>query len=161
FARRGPFVKARRLRITTTRTAKGSSDAAAVRGARRTFDRLARPLGLCLVLCAGQSAATSRQHLTEEPSPIELRIGLLRGGSYDVVAMPLEAYVARVVAGEAAPRSAPAALEALAIAVRTFALANRGRHGADRFDLCDQTHCQVMRAATAATEQAAQNTRGR
>ena len=45
--------------------------------------------------------------------------------------------------------------------IRTFALANRGRHRADGFDLCDQTHCQVVRTATAATERAAQATAGR
>ena len=46
-------------------------------------------------------------------------------------------------------RSKPPALEALAITIRTFALANAGRHRADGFDLCDQTHCQVLRAANA------------
>lgn len=65
-----------------------------------------------------------------------------------------------MLAGEAAPNSPPAALEALAITVRTYALANRGRHHADGFDLCDQTHCQVMRAATVATERAAAATAG-
>ena len=74
--------------------------------------------------------------------------------------IPLETYVARVLAGEAARDSPPAALEALAITVRTFALANRGRHRADGFDLCDQTHCQVLRPATAATERAATATAG-
>jgi SpoIID/LytB domain protein len=74
--------------------------------------------------------------------------------------MPLETYVARVLAGEAARDSAPAALEALAIAIRTFALANPGRHRADGFDMCDQTHCQVLRAATATTERATQATEG-
>src|SRR5262249_59617267 len=54
--------------------------------------------------------------------------------------------------------SQPAALEALAITIRTFAAANLSRHGADGFDLCDQTHCQVVRAAVAATERAAQAT---
>jgi stage II sporulation protein D len=73
----------------------------------------------------------------------------------------MEAYVARVLAGEAARDSQPAALEALAITIRTFALANPGRHRADGFDLCDQTHCQVLRTATAATERAAQATAGR
>ena len=34
------------------------------------------------------------------------------------------------------------------------------RHRADGFDLCDQTHCQVVRAAIAATERAAQATAG-
>jgi len=91
-----------------------------------------------------------------------LRIGVARaGGGYTVTTVPLEAYVARVLAGEAARDSQPAALDALAIAVRTYALANRGRHRADGFDLCDETHCQVMRAATAATERAAAATAGR
>ena len=35
--------------------------------------------------------------------------------------------------------------EALAIAARTFAFANRRRHARDGFDLCDSTHCQVLR----------------
>ncbi|HMB79724.1 MAG TPA: SpoIID/LytB domain-containing protein [Vicinamibacterales bacterium] len=83
------------------------------------------------------------------------------GGGYTVTDMPMETYVARVLAGEAVRDSQPAALEALAITIRTFALANRGRHRADGFDLCDQTHCQVVRAATAATDRAAQATAGR
>jgi SpoIID/LytB domain protein len=73
----------------------------------------------------------------------------------------METYVARVLAGEALRDSQPAALEALAITIRTFALANLARHRADGFDLCDQTHCQVLRAAVAATERAAQATAGR
>src|SRR5581483_469493 len=86
---------------------------------------------------------------------------LSSGGGYHVETIPLETYVARVVAGEAARDSQPAALEALAIAVRTFALANRGRHRADAFDVCDQTHCQVVRAATDATDRAARATANR
>jgi stage II sporulation protein D len=98
---------------------------------------------------------------TVNPEPA-LRIGVAKpGGGYAIETMPLETYVARVVAGEALRNSQPAALEALAITVRTFALANRGRHRADNFDLCDQTHCQVVRTATAATERAAQATAGR
>ena len=96
------------------------------------------------------------------PPELPLRIGIARpAGGHTVTTIPLEAYVARVLAGEAARDSPPAALEALAIAVRTFTLANRGRHGADGFDLCDETHCQVMRAATTATERAANATAGR
>jgi stage II sporulation protein D len=84
-----------------------------------------------------------------------IRIGVLKSGSYEIVVLPVETYVARVLAGEALPGSEPAALETLAIAIRTYALENRGRHRADGFDLCDQTHCQVMRASTPATERAA------
>jgi len=89
-----------------------------------------------------------------------IRIGVLKNGSYEIVALPMETYVARVLAGEALPGSEPAALETLAIAIRTYALGNRGRHRADGFDLCDQTHCQVMRTATPATERAALATVG-
>jgi SpoIID/LytB domain protein len=39
--------------------------------------------------------------------------------------------------------------------------ANFGKHGAAGFDLCDQTHCQVMRTATPETERAAQATKGK
>ncbi len=93
------------------------------------------------------------------PGEIVLRVGYAKaGGGYDVRNMPLEDYVARVLAGEAQPRSAAAALEALAITARTFAVANRGRHQKSGFDLCTLTHCQVlrepdqaMRAAVAAT----------
>jgi stage II sporulation protein D (peptidoglycan lytic transglycosylase) len=99
----------------------------------------------------------------EIPGAVEqLRVGTLKpGGGYATATVPLETYVARVIAGEAARDSPAAALEALAITVRTFALANRGRHHADGFDLCDQTHCQVLRPATAATERAAAATAGR
>jgi SpoIID/LytB domain protein len=84
-----------------------------------------------------------------------IRIGVLKNGAYEIVALPVETYVARVLAGEALPGSEPAALETLAIAIRTYAIENRGRHRGDGFDLCDQTHCQVMRTSTAATERAA------
>jgi stage II sporulation protein D len=90
-----------------------------------------------------------------------LKIGLAHGSGYRVEAMPIEQYVSGVLEGEALRGSGPAALEALAIAIRTFAVANLGRHRADNFDLCDQTHCQVLRTATAATDRAAQATAGR
>src|SRR6478672_12831315 len=81
-------------------------------------------------------------------------------GSHAIQAIPLEAYVARVLVGEAAPQSAPAALEALAIAIRTYAVVNRNRHNAEGFDVCDTTHCQVVRVASMATERAANATAG-
>lgn len=109
---------------------------------------------------AAQPTRASQQPATPDLS--SLRVGILRpGGGYAVSTLSMDAYVARVVAGEAARESKPAALEALAIAVRTFAQANRGRHRADGFDVCDQTHCQVVRNATQSTEAAAQATSGR
>jgi SpoIID/LytB domain protein len=91
-----------------------------------------------------------------------IRIGVARpGGGYDVTSVPLETYVARVLTGEIGRDSPSASLEALAIAIRTYTLANIGRHRADGFDLCDETHCQVMRAANVVTERAAAATAGR
>jgi SpoIID/LytB domain protein len=116
---------------------------------------------------AGQASpkATNRvaaQAADVDPAALELRVGIQRPeGGYSIVTLPLETYVARVLAGEAARDSRPAALEALAITVRTYALANRGRHRAEGFDLCDQTHCQVLRTALPAHVQAASATAGR
>ena len=78
-----------------------------------------------------------------------VRIGMSAAGSSPkVVEMDLEDYVARVLAGEGQPRAGAAAQQALAITVRTFAVANRGRHRREGFDFCDTTHCQVFRTAT-------------
>jgi SpoIID/LytB domain protein len=90
-------------------------------------------------------------------SPRTVRVSV--GGR--VSSLDLEEYVARVVAGEGQPKAADAAQQALAITVRTFALANRNRHRREGYDLCDTTHCQVMRAATEITRRAAQLTAGR
>jgi stage II sporulation protein D len=84
---------------------------------------------------------------------VRLRIGA--NGNADIVVLPLEVYVARVLAAEGEPRALAAAQEALAIAIRTFAAANTGRHRRDGFDLCDRTHCQVLRPSTPASRLAA------
>jgi SpoIID/LytB domain protein len=86
-----------------------------------------------------------------------IRVGALATDGR-VTEVPLEVYVARVLAGEGEPRAADAAQQALAIAIRTYALANLRRHGA--YDLCDTTHCQVPRPATAASRRAALATAG-
>jgi len=59
----------------------------------------------------------------------------------------LEKYVAGVLAGEAATIKSRAALEAMAVVVRTWARRSRGRHRSEGFDFCSLTHCQVFRAA--------------
>lgn len=90
-----------------------------------------------------------------------VRIGVVqRDGRAIVREMPLDEYVAGVIAGEQATGSAPPALEALAIVARTYAVGNAGRHQGEGFDLCDLTHCQVLRPSTAASRAAAQRTSG-
>jgi stage II sporulation protein D (peptidoglycan lytic transglycosylase) len=103
-----------------------------------------------------------RSPLTRAGVTSTIRVGVAReGGGYTIRALPVEEYVAGVVAGEAARDSSPSALDALAITVRTYAMANLGRHRDEGFDLCDLTHCQVLRKATAATSRSAQATAGR
>jgi stage II sporulation protein D len=76
--------------------------------------------------------------------------------------LPSERYVAAVLSAEAAPDEPTASLEALAIAARTFAMANLHRHKTDNFDLCDSTHCQALHlgAIRPAIAQAVRNTAG-
>ncbi|HEY3444862.1 MAG TPA: SpoIID/LytB domain-containing protein [Myxococcales bacterium] len=76
--------------------------------------------------------------------------------------VPLEEYLASVVGGETVTDQAPA-LEAQAVVSRTFALASRGRHAGDGFDLCDLAHCQVYPGVLAedeASRKAVEATRG-
>jgi len=56
--------------------------------------------------------------------------------------MELEEYLAGVLPKEIYPTWPPAILEAQAIAARTYALAMRGRHQDEGFDLCSTSHCQ-------------------
>jgi stage II sporulation protein D len=56
--------------------------------------------------------------------------------------LPLEKYVAAVLAGEASTLRSDEALKAMAVAARTFAVYGRGRHAQEGYDLCGTTHCQ-------------------
>ncbi|MGH9613846.1 MAG: SpoIID/LytB domain-containing protein, partial [Bryobacteraceae bacterium] len=76
--------------------------------------------------------------------------------------VPLEDYVAGVLAGEAQTMRSDEARKAMAVAARTFAVRFRGRHKAEGFDLCPSTHCQVFhpKAVTARDRAAARATAG-
>jgi stage II sporulation protein D (peptidoglycan lytic transglycosylase) len=116
--------------------------------------------GVLLSVLLSSAVALLYSQTLDSPR-LEMKVGFERpDGSHAIQNIPLETYVARVLVGEAAPQSPPAALEALAIAIRTFAVVNRNRHGAEGFDVCDTTHCQVLRIATTATERAAGATAG-
>jgi stage II sporulation protein D len=78
-----------------------------------------------LLICAPLLAGT-----------LKVRIGK------DIVEMPLEKYVAAVLAGESSTFRSDEALKAMAVAARTYGLHLRGRHIKEGFDLCATTHCQ-------------------
>ena len=110
-----------------------------------------------------QSPATGGgRSASNGPDPLFIRLGRTRpDGSTQIERIDLENYISQVLAGEGQPKAGDAAQQALAITARTFALANRNRHRSEGFDLCDTTHCQVLRAATATTRRAAESTSGR
>lgn len=120
---------------------------------------------------AGADAAALAADLIEEqtrttPLPVAtpdlLKVGQTGAdGKTGIVAMTMDDYVASVVAGEQHANSPSAALEALAVTARTYALANRRRHAREGFDLCDLTHCQVLRPPTEVSRAASATTRGR
>jgi len=64
-------------------------------------------------------------------------------------ALALEDYVLGVMRAEGSMETEPEALKALAIAARTYALKNRGRHAKDGYDFCSTTHCQRFRIGSA------------
>jgi stage II sporulation protein D len=74
--------------------------------------------------------------------------------------LPLESYVAGVVAAEGTADLPDAALDALAIAARSYATAPERRHARDGYDVCDTTHCQVLGPATPWSRAAMRRTRG-
>jgi len=90
------------------------------------------------------------------PPPIALPEHVSVRASGRVVEVPLETYVLGTVLAEVAPGAEPAAVaarifEVQAIVARSYAAANRGRHGAGGFDFCDTTHCQVYDPARVRT----------
>jgi SpoIID/LytB domain protein len=56
--------------------------------------------------------------------------------------LSLEDYVTGVMQTEGSMEAEPEALKALAIAIRTYAVKNRGRHAGAGYDFCSTTHCQ-------------------
>ena len=94
--------------------------------------------------------------LAAAPATVKVR----NGGK--IVEIPMERYVAAVLAGESSVFQSDEALKAMAVAARTYAVRMRGRHGAEGFDLCDTTHCQRLdlKSVTSRLENAAAETVG-
>ena len=116
--------------------------------------------GPTVPLRAGQSVPdVADVDLARASRGVTIRIGS-PGRGRDALDIPLELYVAQVLSAEGEPNAPEASAQALAIAIRTYALFNAGRHQKEGFDLCDTTHCQVLRASSAASRRAAQATLG-
>lgn len=108
----------------------------------------------------GEQAPAIERSANESREVPVVRLGRAAATGYTVESVPLETYVAGVLAAEAPPEIAPAALSALATVTRTYVLKQMRRHAAEGFDVCDLTHCQVVKRPTRRTLAAAEATRG-
>ncbi|MBR2215195.1 MAG: SpoIID/LytB domain-containing protein [Selenomonadaceae bacterium] len=87
-----------------------------------------------------------------------------KGQGFTLINLALtEEYLKGVLPKEMPPSWPAEALKTQAVAARTFALKNRGRHAAEGFDLCPTTHCQVYEGLGAEypqSDKAASDTKG-
>jgi len=108
------------------------------------------PAGTIRVQALRQPAREYRGWIEVRPKPWGLLI-------VNVVA--LEDYLLGVVPAEM-PSSYPMeAIKAQAVTARTYALANRGKHASDGYDLCDTDNCQIYGGVSAETAKAAEAVR--
>jgi stage II sporulation protein D len=75
--------------------------------------------------------------------PIDIRAN--DGHLLVTASMPMDEYVAGVLAGETGTFKSEETLKAMAVTARTYATHFGSRHELDGFDFCDSTHCQALR----------------
>jgi stage II sporulation protein D (peptidoglycan lytic transglycosylase) len=75
--------------------------------------------------------------------PIDVRAS--NGKLLVTARMPMDQYIAGVLAGETGNFKSDEALKAMAVTARTYALHFGARHAIEGFDFCDSTHCQNLR----------------
>ncbi len=92
--------------------------------------------------------------------PVDIKAS---GGRLLVTAtMPMDEYIAGVLAGETGNFKSDEALKAMSVAARTYAMHFGSRHALDHFDVCDTTHCQDLQLSgiTSRMRQIAASTSG-
>ncbi|HKZ77995.1 MAG TPA: SpoIID/LytB domain-containing protein [Pyrinomonadaceae bacterium] len=108
----------------------------------------AEAAGVVLAEYARWAGATRASEVTRnQPDDVEgstanntVRVHLVRENLTHTLS--LEDYVLGVVTAEGSTENEPEALKALAVAARTYAVRNLGRHRPEGFDFCSTTHCQ-------------------
>jgi stage II sporulation protein D len=83
------------------------------------------------------------------PLKANFPIAIRMNGSHLLVTaiLPMDEYVAGVLAGETGAFKSEETLKAMAVTARTYALHFGSRHALDGFDFCDSTHCQNLRVS--------------
>ncbi len=118
--------------------------------------RWATKLVILAVAAGAPRCATTPLPSPQPPAPqpsaaLTLRVEVSVGDQHRIDTIPLEDYVrgsvpAEMPLGEPDAAVADRLARLQAILARTYALANRGRHAHEGFDLCSTTHCQVYTA---------------
>ena len=93
----------------------------------------------------------------------KLSLKLTEKGAIAVNEISIEDYLRGVVGREIGASSPQESLKAQTVIARTYAYANKGRHGSDGADVCNTTHCQVyfgIKAESASVDKAIKDTRG-
>jgi stage II sporulation protein D (peptidoglycan lytic transglycosylase) len=126
------------------------------------------------LLLAACGASPARVELPDEVQsrPAGITVQVRANGTRVVRDVPVEDYVLATILSEVDPPSADQRVlermyEVQAIISRTYAVAYRGRHAREGFDLCSTTHCQLYEPARVRTSrwaalarEAAARTRG-
>jgi stage II sporulation protein D len=116
----------------------------------RTVPGVLALLGLlAMSACAPGPATVALPRPAMKPRPVVLRVQVREGKDLVVRDVPLDEYAAAAALSEVHPDgndadAAQRVFEVQAIVARTYAMANRGRHAKDGFDLCSTTHCQLF-----------------
>jgi stage II sporulation protein D len=77
--------------------------------------------------------------------PIDIRSS--EGHLLVTASMPMDEYIAGVLAGETGNFKSDETLKAMAVTARTYAMHFGSRHALEGFDFCDSTHCQNLQIA--------------
>lgn len=109
------------------------------------------PKGNLRIQATGQPDAATNNVVVITPKSGRLQCTML---------LDIEDYVSRVLAREMPGEWPLEARSAQAVAIRSFALASRGRHAREGYDLCALTHCQLPSLTPVPMNPAAVRTRG-
>ena len=117
------------------------------------------------LIILGLTGGATRCVTTPRPSPpaaqpsatLTLRVEVAVGDEQQIQNIPLEDYVrgsvpAEMPLGEPDDTVADRLARLQSILARTYALASRGRHTSEGFDLCSTTHCQIYIAPERQTD---------
>src|SRR6266516_2046005 len=132
------------IRLAVLVFVKRSHGAEAAALARPIFEEFARidkwafRVPTSVGLSSGHQKDPTKVGTLNTHSPI--RVHLVRENI--TLDLSLDDYELGVVATEGRMETEPEALKALAVAVRSYALKNQGRHEREGFDFCSTTHCQ-------------------